>query len=304
MFDNLAAYYHENVVNAFTEYRDTSADGLAGLSRDLRGALIAAAALFHLREHLPTGGLTRADVERRCPDYALLGDVVNAAKHKSVTHTTPHGPPLVNDAAQLGEQIAITEYQDEAGVYRYAQKFVVVKLTDGTERNLLDVLTNVINFWEQHLHTLGVLQKARTFVRTNSICARTRAECEANSLNFEIVQGQRFHQSLRLLRFNNKTGTAEPIDLTGSKVNFRIYRPRYEIELSLRHEASGKEFKRSIALSEDESEVVARLASDSERQAYVHSLAVAQEALHQLAVEVGLVKDNDVKISAPGNEAT
>lgn len=96
MFDDIAAYYHEAVVAAFVEYRDTSKNGLAGRSRDLRGALAAASALFHLREHLPSPiALSRAAVERLCPDYALLGDVVNASKHKSLLNNTPHGAPLV-----------------------------------------------------------------------------------------------------------------------------------------------------------------------------------------------------------------
>ena len=84
MFDDLTAYYHENVVASFIEYLDICNDGVAGRSRDLRAALAAASALFHLREHLPTGSLSRTDVERFCPDYALLGDVVNASKHKAL----------------------------------------------------------------------------------------------------------------------------------------------------------------------------------------------------------------------------
>lgn len=293
MFDDLAAYYHEDVVTAYVDYRDTSGDGIAGRSRDLRRALIAATALFHLREHLPHPQPSRAEIERLCPDYALIGDVVNAAKHRTVTSRTPHGPPFVTDATQLGEQITLTEYTDEEGVYRYAQKFVVVKLQDGGERNLLDVLTNVINFWERHLNELGVLAEARMFEHGNMIRYRSRAESEANRLNFEIVKGQRFHQSMRLLRFNNATGKAEPIDLTGSELKFRIYKPNFEIDLSLVHEATGREFKRKITLSEEESEIVASLQTDSEKQEYINALPVAQEALHQLAVEAGLGKKQD-----------
>lgn len=291
MFDDLAALYHENVVSAFVDYRDISESGIAGRSRDLRGALIASEALFHFREHLPkAGALTRAEVEKLCPDYGLLGDVVNAAKHKSITNKTPQGPPLVDDATQLGEQIVITEYRDDVGIYRHAQKIVIAKLSDGSERNLLEVLTNVINFWEEYLHSVGVLSTPRTFAYAGNIQARSRAECEANRLDFEIIQGQRFSQSLLLRRFNPKTGKAEPIDLSGSKLNFRIYRHQYHIDLSLTHEASGKEFKKTITLSEGESERIARLSNDAERQAYINGLPEAQNALRQLAVEAGLVQ--------------
>ncbi len=291
MFDDLAAYYHENVVTPFVTYRDISKDGVAGSSRDIRNALIAATALFHLREHLPTGAPTRGDVERLCPDYALLGDVVNAAKHKSLSGKTPHGAPLVNDAENLAEQLVFIEYKDDAGTYRYVQKTVVVKPTDGSERNLLKMLTNVINFWEQHMLSLGVLSAARIFTYDGDIRARTRAECEANRLDFQLVQGQRFHQSMRLLRFNNDTGNAEPIDLAGSTLRFHIYQPRFDVDISLTHHVSGKEIKKTITLTEDESAALSRLSNDVERQAYVNGLPEAKIARQQLAVDAGLAKE-------------
>lgn len=290
MFDDLTAYYHENVVSSFIEYRDICNDGIAGRSRDLRAALNAASALFHFREHLLTGSLSRADVERLCPDYALLGDVVNASKHKALNSKTPHGAPLVTDAENLGEQLIFIEYEDDAGAYRYIQKTVVVKLTDGSERNLLEILTNVINFWEGHMLTLGVLSKARVFTHDADIRYRTRTECEANRLNFELVQGHRFQQTMRLLRFDKATGKAKPIDLSGSEVKFRIYKPKYDIDLSLTHDASGKTFKTEITLTEEESLILAHMSSDEERQAYVNGLPAAQAALQQLAVEAGLSK--------------
>lgn len=291
MFNDLTAYYHENVVSSFIEYRDMCNDGLAGRSRDLRAALTAASALFHLREHLPTRSLSRADLERLCPDYALLGDVVNASKHKALTSTTPHGAPLVTDAENLGEQLIFIEYEDEAGAYHYVQKKVVVKLTYGSERNLLEILTNVINFWESHMLTLGVLSKARVFAYDAEIRFRTRTECKANRLNFEVVQGHRFHQTMRLLRFDKASGKAKPIDLSGAEVKFRIYKPKYDIELSLTQDATGKTFKTEITLTEEESLILSHLSSDAERQAYVDGLPAAQAALQQLAVEAGLSKD-------------
>jgi hypothetical protein len=168
-----------------------------------------------------------------------------------------------------------------------------VKLSDGSERNLLEVLTCVINFWEGYMLSLGVLAKARAFTHDSSVRYRSRAECEANRLNFEIVQGQRFHQSMRLLRFNSTTGKAEPIELTGSEVRFQIYKPKYDIELSLTHDASGKTYRTEISLTEEESLILSHMSSDKEREAYVDSLPVAQAALQRLAVDAGLSKGSD-----------
>lgn len=289
MFDDLAVYYHENVVAAFIAYRETSKDGVAGSSRDLREAIVAATALFHLREHLPKPSApSRTEVERRCPDYALLGDVVNAAKHKSISQNTPHGAPLVTDAEKLTERLLVIEYEDAEGAYRCTQKAVVAKLADGTERNLLEVLTNVMNFWEGHLHTLGILSTQRTFVFEPQVRYRTRAECEQIRLDFQLVQGHRFKQSMQLLRFDASTGQALPIDLTGSKLNFRIYKPRFDFDVSLRHDASGKEYTRTVVLSDEENETLAGMATDEERQAFAANLPSAQAALRELAAEAGL----------------
>jgi hypothetical protein len=289
MFDDLAAYYHENVVAAFIAYRETSKDGVAGCSRDLREAMIAATALFHLRDHLPTPGApSRGKVERRCPDYALLGDVVNAAKHKTISQNTPHGAPLLTDAERLTEKIVVIEYEDAQGAYRCTQKAVFAKLADGTERNLLEVMTNIMNFWEGHLHSLGVLSTQRTFVFEPQVRYRTRAECEQIRLDFQLVQGHRFKQSMQLLRFDASTGQAIPIDLTGSTMNFRIYKPRLDFEVSLRHEATGKEYIRAVALSDAENETLAQMATDEERQVFAANLPTTQAALRELAAEAGL----------------
>jgi len=90
MFGDHISYYHENVVSAYIDYRDICMDGVVGRSRDLRSAIVASSALFHMREHLPDNSLTRAGAENLCPDYALLGDVSNTAKHKSINNRTPH----------------------------------------------------------------------------------------------------------------------------------------------------------------------------------------------------------------------
>lgn len=290
MFDDFTAYYQENIVQPFVEYRDICNEGVSGRSRDIRAALNAASALFHLREHLPAGSLSRADVERLCPDYAILGDVVNVSKHKTLDGNTPHGAPFVVDAGNLGEVLMLVEYEDDAGTYRYTQKAVVIEITDGSERNLLEILTNVINFWETHMLSLGVLSKARIFTHDSGIRFRSRAECEANHLNFELVQGQRFKQTMQLLRFDNATGKAAPVDLSSMEIKGHVYKPMYDIELSLADEANGKSFKAVIVLTEEESLILSRIPSDEERQAFVNSLPAAQAALEQLAIDASLFK--------------
>jgi hypothetical protein len=290
MFDDLAAYFYENVVSSFEEYLEIKDSDTAGRSRDIRTAMIAASALFHLREHLPLShALSRATVEHQCSDYGVLGDIVNASKHSSISNNTPHGAPLVTSATQLEELIVLTEYKDQDGIYHFVEKRGIVKPANGTSRNILEILTNVMNFWQAYLHSLGIVSKPHTYTLDSHQQPKARTECgETGRLNLLMVKGLRFHLAMLWQRYNYETGTIEPIDLTGSKVEMNIYRPRYEVDLSLTHKATGSKFKKTITLSEEESEILAGLHTDSERQNYVHSLPCAQEALQQLAAEAGL----------------
>lgn len=288
MFDDLAAYYHDNVVTEFADYRDTSKDGVAGRSRDLRRGLVAATALFHLREHLPGTAIpSRRDVEQQCPDYALLGDVVNAAKHKSITQHTPHGAPLVNHAASLEERQLLIEYGDSAGPYRHGLKTVVIKLSDGSERYLLEVMTNVINYWESRLHAIGVLASTRVFSYENPSRFRSRSECNNGRLDLEIVPGQRLRLMAQILRYNDATGMAEPVDLTGATARGSIYTPLHEVDVTLTHEAPGKEYKTTVALTKEESVGLHALSTDAEREPFAIGTQSAQAALRKLALTAG-----------------
>ena len=288
MFDDLAAYFQENVVAAFEEYLAIKRSVTTGRSRDIRTATAAAAALFHLREHLPpASALSRSDAERLCPDYGVLGDIANVAKHRSLTAQTPHGPPLIALATQLREMITVTEYEDEAGQYRHVDKRVMAELSNGDRRDVLDIMISVMNFWQRHLHALGVIPRARTFQSLALRQPMSRSECGSDRLNIEVLQGLRLHQTIQLLRYNYVTGAIEPVDLTGMEACLRIYKPSYSVDVSLTHDATGASLMRSVSLSDEESRAMAMLDSEAEREAYAGSLECVRQMLKQLAIELG-----------------
>ena len=277
MFDDLAAYYYENVVLPFVEFRKLSGASSSGQSQDLRSALVSASSLFHLREHLPPAirsgrTLKRSDVESLCPEYALLGDVVNASKHKTLTGGTPHGDPFITDANSLSEQILVIEYLDEEGSYRHVQKFVKIKLADGSEHNLLEVMTSVINFWERYLFSIGVLSKTRTFTHDSDVRFRRREECGDGHHDLKIIPGVRFHLSIHSFQRLN------------------CHRKR---EVCAIHHASGVKYRKWITLTEGEISLLCLMKSDEERDGFVLSLPAAQIAegrlnhLHRLEERLG-----------------
>ncbi len=258
MFDDLHAYFYENVRVAYQEFKDRLAEPRAGKSIDLRLAVGACEALFHLREHLPDAhSLSRAKAEASCPDLALVGDVANVSKHRAVTRNTPHGAPLVTSATQLKEVMSITLYEDAEGEYRCASKQVVAELADGTRADVMRALTNVLNFWESYLFEIGVLNAASAHEYDDGLGFRPRPPNAAGP-TLEVLQGVRFRQTYCLMKFNPDTGRAEPMPIPdGTQVRMQIReRARHQVDITLRHDQSGREFTRTISLTADESELL------------------------------------------------
>jgi hypothetical protein len=274
---DLLAYYEETVVVAYEEYCSRSKDCVAGRSRDLRAALTAAAALFNLREHLPDPAPKRGDIGALCRDYHLVADVTNAAKHRDVKRRTPIGAPLVKTADDIYEEIAFIEYEDAQGTFQYRVKRVTIRLTDGSTRDLLEVLTTVVNFWESYLFDLGVLKRTRTFKYEDPIRLRSRQECEGNFLDFELVRGERLQWVGSMFRVNKETGKLEAIQLKP--------KPTYEIELFLEEAETGARISRCIPLSTEQIAALECAPSDVERVAILTAVSSVQSALREIALE-------------------
>ncbi|MCX4146765.1 MULTISPECIES: hypothetical protein [Paraburkholderia] len=299
MFDDFSAYFYENVVRSFNEYQRTKASGVAGASDDIRTAMAAASALFHLREHLPRSfAMSRSKAERLCTDYGVLADIANTAKHRALDTATPHGAPLLRSAADLKEEIVITEYCDQEGAYKHVEKRVTAGLIDGTTRDVLEVLTNVMNFWQTYLHDKGVIAKPRIYAVESAQQPRPRAEANDGQLGLLITPGLRFKGSARLQKYNYVTGKLEPIDLTGSEAKLTVYAPQqYQFDMSITHEPSGTTLKRTIKLTEEESRVFAGLRTDAERQAYVSGLPSTHATFKELHAEA-----ESLQTKTAGNE--
>jgi hypothetical protein len=289
MFDDLATHFYEHVVRSLEDYLDVKNSGRAGRSRDIRAAINAATPLYHLREHLPSPyELKWETVNSRCPDYSLLGDIVNASKHSTLTR----GSPLITSATQIFELLVNTEYKDKQGPFFLVEKVVLVKLANGKERDVLEVLINVMNFWQDYLHAIGTIQKSVKYTVPVVAQPRLRADCDSAHIDFEAVQGLRFKQTHRLQVFNYTTGKIELRDMTGKHIRFTLSKPAEPavLDLTLQNESLGKEFKRRIPLSTKESGELARLQDNQEKQAYLENLPSAKKALHEMTLEAGLSK--------------
>jgi hypothetical protein len=142
LFDNVHAYFYENVLACYNEYEDRRSESKTGLSIDLRKAIVAATALFHFREHLPKQyKKSREEFAKSCLDYDLLGDICNASKHNSLTKHWKY----LNSSESIKEIIELTKFNDSLGDYFFQEKIICIKLIDNSERDLFDILTKVLN---------------------------------------------------------------------------------------------------------------------------------------------------------------
>jgi hypothetical protein len=305
MFNDLATYFYHAVVGDFEDYLDGLKSTSSGRSRDVRKAVTSAEALYHFREHLPTSAsLTRRQIAtNHCLDYDLLGDVVNAIKHKEVTQNPNSKFKFAKD---IVEQIVVTSYLDAEGEYKNVEKTVVIYLTDGTNRNLEDVLVNVMNFWQRYLHSIGVIHHVKIYTLSSTNQPKPREECNDGRMDFDVIQGLPFTQSILLQRYNYSTEKVEPVDLTGCSAQMNIYKPPvYEIIFSITNDKTGEVSQKVVALTESQTEHLKNFKTEEELQTYLNEIPTIKESFLQLAIEAGvpidLSKEIQLGISPPKN---
>jgi len=291
MYDDLAAYFHENVVLSYLEFVNSINDGSSGVSEHLRAAINAATVLYHVREHLPQGHQkSRQEVVNACPDYDLVADIVNASKHGYLTR----GNPQIAKADDVQELTILTRYIDEAGEYFGTEHAVVAKLVDGSSRNVGEILVSVINYWGSEFHSLGIINNPTSFTYSRPAHPLTREEVEGQKNDLKMIQGVRFKQAMLFQEYNYETGTVSPIDLTGKQVKFKIYKPpRHTLTINLEHNETGNIISREVELTHDEYMKFEAIQSDQEKQEFLATIVNRSDVMEELASEAKKFEHNN-----------
>lgn len=254
MYDDLHAYFIENVVRKFERFVESRESEEVGESSHLRCGVDAAAALYHFREFLPDA--TRPlveDVTRSCPEYDLLRDVTDVSKHGSLNRPSAR----LKKAEDLVEQTVFTRIKDDSEPGAVFHKRVLGTLEDGTTVELYPALVAVLNYWSRELERRGVIKKATTWkVKPPPI-----PTCDAvkHGPSLRMIRGVRFSQNWLLQEYDPETGVTAPMDLTDSEMKLRLYRPSIEVEVTLRNDLSGVEFTETVALSQEDAAEFERL---------------------------------------------
>jgi hypothetical protein len=262
--EELAAVFHEQVVTTYFDFVEQNVSAPFGNSQDLRAGLLAAVEIYHFREHL-SGPLALSfdDVLSRCPDYSLVRDVADIAKHRVLDRRSAklRGPEAIQ------EVVVVTQYQDEFGEYRHSEKCVDLLLPDGVVRSLAEVLTNTMVFWRDYLRSHKVPLLELDLKLPEALEPRPRAKCK--EVPFSVMRGLRFTMAHKIRRYNYETEQVEPVDLSHKELHYRIFEPKYKIDVALVDKRTGEELTRTIVLNPDQSEAFDKLETDEARQEFL-----------------------------------
>lgn len=285
---DLAAYFYQHVFLAYHHYAEVKNDQVMGDNRDRREAINAGAALYHLREHIPAPfRKSRAKLAAKCPDYDLLGDIVNAAKHKQLTR----GTPQVVRADEIYEIMVCTKYQDDQGEYEHCEKVVEVKLIDGSTRDIYVVLTNVVNMWFEELHQIGAIEERRPLEsRKQEIVLRD----SATSIDLSITKGIQWKQRMGFQRFNFETNEVEPVGLSDyEEIVFTVREPQtFELQL---HDEAGLGVTTDVTLTPEQLRMLRAMGNQKEQDEYLWQIALDKGIVAQMLSEHFIAKRDEKK---------
>jgi hypothetical protein len=277
MFQNTRNYVVQNVLPAYREFFDALRRNRLGQSEVVRTGIAAAVALYHLREHLPNPKPTDSVLEGACPDFALVRDVANVAKHSKLTR----GKPKISNASQLFEIGVSTAYEDKRGRYSAFEVAARVKLDDGTERDLAEILHKVMGMWVQKLGDLGITDLPMKQEPLRQDVHLSRAEVAKRRLSGVGIQGEGLALRFEARRFNYATGRSEPIDLTGAKVDFTMRKIPDSAPMHFEIPELGLKADVDIPLTHAQGAKFVRLESAEEKERYVGELVSRSPKLKQ-----------------------
>jgi hypothetical protein len=262
MFDDLKAYFIENILVLYRDYTRTKKSSKFGFSNDLRTAINLSTSLFHLREHIPLANRkNRQYYINLCEDYKLIADIANASKHGVLTQNNP----FISDINNVYEIVISTEYIDNDGEYYHIEKSVFAKLDDGNERDLNDIIINVMNMWITELNRIKTLVNYPLIkVPKFKIPKRTK---NSGHLNLYAMQGLRFGPKFKLQKYNYQKGIIEPVDLTGAEIKMSVYKPKYTGTLTFFKD--GNEICIEIEIEDDELKKLNKLTEEEKINSFL-----------------------------------
>lgn len=271
MYNDIKTQYYEDIIVPYYDYIQEKQKGNFGRSNDLKKAINCASKMYHLREHLPNNP-SYNEILNLCPEYKIIQDVTNTSKHKILTRRNPN----ISNVAQISELIIIENFKDNKGDYSNSDKVVQVTKDDGTKLFLHDILYKMICFWDKYLYDNGFIDKQYNPKAPNQIGEnKSREECK--KLDLEVIEGMDFKMNTQMMKWNYEKGKAIPIDLTGTKVQFNVYKPKLTPQIQRINNKTKEISTLDINLTSEDLVKFNLFKTDEERLSFIEKLDYVQE---------------------------
>lgn len=271
MFENTRKYVIEYVLPSYQEFIEHRSSNEWGENQLLRKGINTAIALFHLREQIPANiRPTKNALKSQYQAYGLIADIANVAKHHVITKDNPR----ISNASQIFEEMVITMFADEQGQYFSPQLEVFVKLDDGTEIKLINILYNVMCMWRDVLDSLGIIN-LRTIepLAIDQPISRDEANRRSKS-NMRITRGEAYKWQYQMMKYNYVNNTSEPMDVTGMDFQFKIFEipKQIPIHIQLTNSTAVIDIDFDIPLSEEQATQYMSLENKDELAAFIKTI--------------------------------
>ncbi len=219
MFTNARKFYIESVLPSYDDFIEHRASNDWGENQLLRKGIIAASALFHLREHIPIEiQPSKNSLKSRCPDYGIIGDITNVSKHQNISRDNPQ----ITKASQIYENLRLIMFKDEMGTYFAPQLEVYVKLDNGTEIKLINILYTVMSMWRDVLDELNIIKEDQLKPLTVDALI-SRDEANIRGANMQVREGEDYQFGFRMQKYNYEKNIIEPMDASEMDVEIQIH---------------------------------------------------------------------------------
>ncbi len=273
MDDNFQNYYYENIIVPYYDYIEEKQEGSFGRSNDIKKAIVCASKLYHLREYLSPSPSCKAIVSL-CSAYKIIQDVTNVSKHRVLTK----GAPEVSNINQISELIVITTFEDEKGEFTDSDKVVQITKDNGITLFLHDILYNVICFWDKYLYDNKLINKEYK-LKIPAPIGKVKQRSECKNVGIASVRGLGFKISWLMMKWDYAKNVAVPIDLTGAKMQFKVYKPKLTPQINMVDNKTGEVSNLDILLNEEDLIKFNLFETDSERFFFVKELDYAKEQI-------------------------
>jgi len=213
----IAHHFYTVVVPAYEAYKikRNSTDN----DNHIPAAKTAAIEIYHFDDLIRADHKETKERGEKYPDFKTLGFAVNALKHhKKARESTVAG------SESIKEIIITIIFHDEEGDFEHDNKEVLLFLTDGSRRNLFELMTNVLNMWAEYLYKENIIRKEHYFEGPSiGPVSRTLAK-KTNPATMQFDQDYVTTVLYNKLRYNYTTKTYEDIPNEDSYItNVRMH---------------------------------------------------------------------------------